>query len=53
MSRSDRHRLLLGAALGCSVYAGNVQVIEKVGSSGRTRTYNPPVNSRMLYQLSY
>jgi len=28
-------------------------VIEKVGSSGRTRTYNPPVNSRMLYQLSY
>ena len=23
------------------------------GSSGRTRTYNPPVNSRMLYQLSY
>ena len=53
MSRSDRHRLLLGAALGCSVYAGNVQVIEKVGSSGRTRTYNPPVNSRMLCQLSY
>jgi hypothetical protein len=23
------------------------------GSSGRTRTCNPPVNSRMLYQLSY
>jgi len=23
-------------------------VIEKNGSSGRTRTYNPPVNSRML-----
>ncbi len=23
------------------------------GSSGKTRTYNPPVNSRMLYQLSY
>ena len=26
---------------------------KKIGSSGRTRTYNPPVNSRMLYQLSY
>src|SRR5581483_4373636 len=25
-----------------------VQVQEKNGSSGRTRTYNPPVNSRML-----
>ena len=25
----------------------------EVGSSGRTRTYNPPVNSRVLYQLSY
>ena len=25
-----------------------VQVPEKNGSSGRTRTYNPPVNSRML-----
>jgi hypothetical protein len=24
------------------------QVLEKNGSSGRTRTYNPPVNSRML-----
>ena len=24
------------------------QVIEKIGSSGRIRTYNPPVNSRML-----
>jgi len=23
-------------------------VLEKIGSSGRTRTYNPPVNSRML-----
>ena len=23
------------------------------GSSGKTRTYNPPVNSRMLCQLSY
>ena len=26
-----------------------VQVFEKFGSSGRTRTYNPSVNSRMLY----
>ena len=25
----------------------------EIGSSGKTRTYNPPVNSRMLYQLSY
>jgi hypothetical protein len=24
------------------------QAQEKIGSSGRTRTYNPPVNSRML-----
>jgi hypothetical protein len=24
------------------------QVIGKIGSSGRIRTYNPPVNSRML-----
>jgi len=24
-------------------------VNEKNGSSGRIRTYNPPVNSRMLY----
>jgi hypothetical protein len=22
-----------------------MQVLEKIGSSGRTRTYNPPVNS--------
>ena len=26
----------------------DLQVLEKNGSSGRTRTYNPPVNSRML-----
>jgi hypothetical protein len=32
---------------------GELQVIERFGSSGRTRTYNPSVNSRMLYQLSY
>jgi hypothetical protein len=25
-----------------------LQVLKKNGSSGRTRTYNPPVNSRML-----
>ena len=25
------------------------QGFEKFGSSGRTRTYNPSVNSRMLY----
>jgi hypothetical protein len=25
------------------------QVVEGIGSSGRIRTYNPPVNSRMLY----
>ena len=28
-------------------------VDREFGSSGRTRTYNPPVNSRMLCQLSY
>jgi hypothetical protein len=28
--------------------AGVQQTHEKNGSSGRTRTYNPPVNSRML-----
>jgi hypothetical protein len=26
-----------------------LEVIERIGSSGRTRTYNPSVNSRMLY----
>ena len=26
-----------------------LEVFEKFGSSGRTRTYNPSVNSRMLY----
>ena len=25
-----------------------MQVLEKNGSSGRTRTYNPPVNSRII-----
>jgi integrase len=25
-----------------------LRATEKIGSSGRTRTYNPPVNSRML-----
>ena len=30
-----------------------VEFPRKNGSSGRTRTYNPPVNSRMLCQLSY
>gem|GEM_PF-7132416 len=24
------------------------QVVESIGSAGKTRTYNPPVNSRML-----
>ena len=31
----------------------SVDLVEKIGSSGWTRTNNPPVNSRMLYQLSY
>ena len=30
------------------VFADSLEVCEKNGSSGRTRTYNPPVNSRML-----
>ena len=25
---------------------GELQTIEKIGSSGKTRTYNPPVNRR-------
>jgi len=29
--------------------SGDLQVEEGIGSSGRTRTYNPSVNSRMLY----
>jgi hypothetical protein len=29
------------------------QTIEKIGSPGRTRTSDPAVNSRLLYQLSY
>ena len=33
---------------GASMLSGLLQVAEKNGSSGRTRTYNPPVNSRML-----
>ena len=31
-----------------SSFARCLQMVEKNGSSGRTRTYNPPVNSRML-----
>src|ERR1700730_11554897 len=31
-----------------ALFADFLQVQEKNGSSGRTRTYNPPVNSRML-----
>ena len=30
-----------------------VDFVKENGSSGKTRTYNPPVNSRMLCQLSY
>ena len=30
------------------LFADFLEVQEKIGSSGRTRTYNPPVNSRML-----
>jgi hypothetical protein len=26
------------------------EILKEVGSSGRIRTYNPPVNSRMLYR---
>ncbi|CAN0579464.1 unnamed protein product, partial [Ectocarpus sp. 12 AP-2014] len=28
-------------------------VIGKIGSPSRTRTYDPAINSRLLYQLSY
>jgi hypothetical protein len=30
------------------VFWNSPELQEKNGSSGRTRTYNPPVNSRML-----
>ena len=33
---------------GSNLKRGFVQVLKKNGSSGRTRTYNPPVNSRMI-----
>jgi hypothetical protein len=33
---------------GSKFASGNWQVLERNGSSGRTRTYNPPVNSRVL-----
>jgi hypothetical protein len=57
--RNDRRRKSTGpraAELGTTrdLYLTRVdfletaQAVEKVGSSGRTRTYNPPVNSRML-----
>ena len=29
--------------------AKSLKALKGVGSSGRIRTYNPPVNSRMLY----
>jgi integrase len=38
----------LGITTGSNLKRGCQQVFEKNGSSGRTRTYNPPVNSRML-----
>jgi hypothetical protein len=31
-----------------SLFYGS-DVLDLIGSSGRTRTYNPSVNSRMLY----
>src|SRR6266581_8546743 len=34
------------APTGSNLKMGFQQVLEKIGSSGRTRTYNPPVNSR-------
>src|SRR5579883_2138033 len=39
---------LLDPYLICVNFANAEEVAEKNGSSGRTRTYNPPVNSRML-----
>ena len=33
--------------------AGSANVAESLGSESRTRTYDHPVNSRTLYQLSY
>ena len=33
--------------------AGTTVQVYIEGSPGRTRTYDPPVNSRLLYQLSY
>ena len=33
-----------------SLYSGS-DVIDLIGSSGRTRTYNPSVNSRTIYPI--
>ncbi len=30
-----------------------IQVLEDIGSPGRTRTADPVINSHLLYQLSY
>ena len=43
--------LLLKTEKGRSDFAAALVIMR--GSSGRTRTYNPSVNSRLLCQLSY
>ena len=33
--------------------SGKLQVIEKIGERGGTRTHDPMIKSHVLYQLSY
>jgi hypothetical protein len=52
LSTQPQERNLERAQFGHSEGPEGVQVLTAqmgVGSSGRIRTYNPPVNSRMLY----
>ena len=51
--RSRRARKGQGGQSGGSQRAETSENAGEIGSSGKTRTYNPPVNSRMLCQLSY
>ena len=51
--RTRRARKGQGRPTGGGQRAERDENAEENGSSGKTRTYNPPVNSRMLCQLSY
>jgi hypothetical protein len=52
LSTQPLDRNIERAQKGHSAASGEAQVLsaqQEFGSSGRIRTYNPPVNSRMLY----